>query len=124
MLYGDIHPIRKAFRGVLLVILGAAIAFFAMIVTLRIGYRDAAITGELQTKVFEADIAQHRVRAYFGGDQYNMVVIGELFQLSFFSPMYYHAGMRMLEDKANAGFPPARTLLAEINPQSPTVQNK
>lgn len=108
------HPVRKAFRGSLLVILGMSIAFMGFMVFLRITYRDKPLDGPFQATVFKADVMQHRARAFVSNDVQDMVIIEKLFALGFYSPIYTDAGYRMLQEKAEDNYPPAVERLAQV----------
>jgi len=111
----NIHPARRVFRKALLGLMGLSFVFLLFIIGLRVTYRDGHIDGAMQTAVFEADVLQHKARALVGNDAQDMVIIRELFGLAFFSPIYYHAGYAMLEDKADDGYAPAVVQLAAID---------
>lgn len=115
MISKNMHPARKIFRSILLVILGSSMFFFAAIVAMRVYYKDKPITGQMQARVFDADILQYQTRAYFSNDQEDMLIANKLIKLGFFSPKYSKAGLKMLHSKAQEGHPPAIEKLAYIN---------
>lgn len=114
MLKGNMHPARRAFRKVLLGLLGASFVMLIFVVGLRIHYRDGHIDGPMQTALFEYDVLQHKAQILFGDDAEDMAVINSIIQLSFFSPIYAEAGLKMLDDKAKEGYAPAVERQAEI----------
>ena len=122
MFKGNMHPARRAFRKVLLGLLGVSFVMLVFVVGLRIHYRDGHIDGPMQTALFEYDVLQHKARAWVGDDKEDMVIINSLLQLSIFSHIYADAGLEMLDDKAKEGYPPAIERQAEIyaylNPES------
>ncbi len=111
------HPLRKALRRVLMVVLCVSLFFFSMIVTLRVSYHgDKPIDGPLREAIFHADIFQMRALAAFSNDEEDMRIANELLRASIFSPLYAQAGLAMLKSKAEAGYAPAQERLEQIYP--------
>jgi hypothetical protein len=103
-----IHPARKLFRYALLVLLILSAAFLSMMVTLRVQYRnDKPIEGNMQVRVFQFDILQHRALTYIHDDAGDMRIAEELLRNGMFSPLYTQAGLDMLSVKADEGYKPA-----------------
>ncbi|MEZ5813371.1 MAG: hypothetical protein R3E13_01365 [Alphaproteobacteria bacterium] len=111
----DMHPLRKVFRGFLLVLLGFSAVFFAGIVGLRIVYhKGMGLQGPLQTALFHADVMQFKTVGYFNDDAQDFELAKTLLSYHIFSPIYSHAGYDMLVAQAEAGYAPAQELLKSV----------
>lgn len=114
MINKDMHPARKLFRAFLLVALGMSIAFLAFIIFLRVYYKDRDMSEYMQTRIFEADVIQYQVTAYFSNDEEDMRIAEQLLEQGFFSKTYLNAGIAMIEKKAKTGYQPAIDRLAKL----------
>ncbi len=114
MILKNIHPARRALRIALLVCLLTSFTFFAFIVFLRVYYKDRDMSQYVQTRIFEADIIQHQVAAYFSDDEEDMEIAERLLKQGFFSRAYLNAGIEMIEQKAKTGYQPAIDRLAKL----------
>ena len=104
----DKHPVRKAFRLILLLTLACAAIFFATIVALRImGWSALRGNSDLRDAIFYADTLQYKAVAAISDDVTDMQIIRELFQNGIFSPIYSEAGFEMLNRKVEQGHPEA-----------------
>lgn len=109
------HPARKTLRITLLALLACSLAFFALVVNLRMTYHHKMIRdADTRDMIFKADILQHRVQAYFSSNEDDMILAENLLRAGFFSPLYTQAGLTMLKEKSDSGYAPARVRLAQI----------
>ncbi|MAI61669.1 MAG: hypothetical protein CBB87_04170 [Micavibrio sp. TMED27] len=111
----DMHPLRKAIRLFLLMCLGLSFGFFATIVYLRISYKDKLMDKDMRDHVFTADVLQHRAMAYISDDKGDYDIAIKLLKLGFYSPIYTQGGMKLLQEKADEGYEPAKEMLISIN---------
>lgn len=68
----------------------------------------------MQTRIFEADVVQHQVAAYFSNDEEDMKIAERLLSNGFFSKTYLNAGIEMIEQKAETGYQPAIDRLVKL----------
>lgn len=111
----EISKSRRYFRRSLFVLAGVSAIFFATMITLRAN-KSAHwyVVRNYQTEIFEIDVFKHQIQASLNDAEDKHEIAASLIQKSIFSPIYLKAGLEMMRQNAESGYPPSQFTYGEL----------
>lgn len=111
----EISKARRNFRRSLIVIACLSALFFASMITMRANRSvHWYVVRNYQDEIFKVDVFKHQLEASLNDEIHKHDVASSLIQKGVFSRIYTNAGIDMMKDNAEAGYPPSQFSYAEI----------
>lgn len=111
----EISKARRNFRRGLIVVAALSAVFFASMVTLRMN-RSAHwyVVRNYQNEIFAIDVYKHQLEASLNNEVQKHDIAFSLLQKSVYSKIYESAGIDMMKDNAESGYPPSQYVYGHI----------
>lgn len=106
---------RKNFRIALGVMLITAFGFCATASYFYIAVKNKNVRIlDIAPTLFAMDITQYKVQAFFSPQETDHIIAVGLMRKGLFSPLYADAGIKMIADLADQGYPPSQLLQGDL----------
>lgn len=106
---------RKNFRIVLGVMFIAAFGFCATASYFYVAVKNKNVRIlDIAPTLFAMDITQYKVQAFFSPQETDHIIAVGLMRKGLFSPLYADAGVKMIAQLADQGYPPSQLLHGDL----------